>query len=595
MNAVVAEKPAPVSDGRSTLKLRQACEKRRNSMIADRADEIADWRNVADHLDPSLGRFDGSGAETDSRKRKRRKRDRSRIINGRATYCLRVAAAGLSSHMTSKARPWFLYTTPDTRLKRMPRVRMWLEIVTELVRDTLGKSNFYKAMPVCYTEDLAFGIGAMLIVPDPDEVVRFVPLTAGTYAIAVGDNNKVDSLWRCYSKTALQLKSKYGEDNLPKVIRECFREGGDPDKVFTVESLIEPNPDARPGIGPMGYQAPEYRPWREVVWIIGNNGEKHGVLEIGGHYEAPFVAFRFNPVGDALYSNSPGLDALGDIRQLQFMETRKLTLIDQLADPPKNIPESMRNQGGASLLPGAKNYIANSQNQVKVEATYVPLAAAVTATTNEIRSVETRIEETMFYPLFLMLQSLGEQSGRTATEIAERKEEKATVLGPTLEAITDEGLDPISIRVYRLLERAGRIPPLPEELQGEKVPIKVEYTSILAQVARASSLGSIERAVTFVVNMGKAYPQAMDMLNPEETIREYVDRVGAPASTLRGDDEIAGIRQQQAQQQRMQQMAALAKPARDGAEAMATLNKSKAEDGSVGAGLAEVLQGGMGG
>lgn len=588
-------KIASTDDSERSKKLRQHADRRRGSMIADRDDWLPDWQQVSEYVDPARGRFDGDAANT-----KAKKRSRSKIINGTATKCVRVATAGMSSHMTSKARPWFKLATPDPAMGERQDVRVWLDNVTVILQDTLAKSNFYKAMPVCYTEDLSYGVAAMVAASHDEEVVRFHPLTVGTYAIGLDEAGKVDSLWRTYTRTARQLVQKYGKmdedgnmkpdpSKMPARVIQAYKQT--PDQKFTVESLFEPNPDARPGLGPLGLQAPEYRPYREVTWIAGSGDDKHGTLDIGGHYEAPFVCIRFNPVGDDAYSACPGTDSLGDIKQLQYLEGQKLRLIDLMAEPPVSVPDTMRNIG-ASLAPRTRNYLPQSQSGAKVEATYTPQPGSLQWVQQEIREVERRIEDAFFYNLFLMLESLGDSTGRTATEIAERKEEKATVLGPTLEIVTDEGLDPIIVRVYRLLERQGRIPPPPDVLST--VPLKIEYTSILAQAMKASGVSGIERTAGFVANMAAAFgPGVLDKFDADQAINEYNDRSGAPAIIIRDDEAVAAIRAGRAQAQQQQQMAAMAKPLADGAQAIKTLNEAVPQPGSLGEGLAEQLSGGM--
>lgn len=568
------------------VKLRKHADQRRAAMKNSRSLWMSDWQQVADYVDPSRGRFDdGSTMEP-------RKRSRSKIINNFATYCVRVATAGMSSHMTSKARPWFNLTTPDPAMGQQQEVRVWLDNVTTIIRDTLAKSNFYKAMPVMYTEDLMFGVAAMLVVENAEEVVRFHPLTCGTYAISLDDSGKVDGLWRQYVKTARQLVEKYGEGHrgLPQVVKDAVKNNRG-DTKFTVESLIEPNPDAKPGIGPLGLQAPRHRPYREIVWMWSQSEEGRCVLDVGGHYEPPFVCIRFNPVGDEEYSASPCLDSIGDIKQIQYQEGQKLKVGDLMAEPPVNIPESMR-QGGASLTPRAKNYVPANQGGSKVEATYSPNPQALSYLMEDVNTIKGRIGDALFYNLFLMLEGLGDSAGRTATEIAERKEEKAAVLGPTLEIVTDEGLDPTVVRVYRLLERAGRIPPPPEVLQN--IPIKIEYTSILAQAMKASGTAGIERTAAFVGQMATlAGPSVLDKFDFDQAVDEYSDRTGLPASVIRDDDAVQQIRVDRQTRENQQQALAAAKPLADGAQAMKTLGEAQMQDGSLGQGLAEQL-GGMG-
>ena len=578
-------------DARSeSMKLRQRCERRRAAILDDRNVWMPDWMQVSQYIDPARGKFEALPSGT-----KKPKRSRSKIINGTATRCVRVGAAGLSSHMTSKARPWFKFSTSDPAVGKLQHVRVWLDDATAIVQETLAKSNFYKAMPVMYTEDLSFGVAAMLTLAHDEEVVRFHPLTIGSYAIALDAAGRVDTLWRCFTKTAHQLVEQYGRDDdegrrvpdasrLPEMVAKAYKEN--PDQLFTVESLFEPNPDARPGYGPMGVQAAHLRPWREVTWLQGQKDDKHGVLRIGGHYEAPFVCIRFNPVGDESYSTCPGIDALGDIKQLQYLEGQKLRLIDLTAEPPMTIPDAMRNLS-ASMSPRARNFLPMTQNGVKIEPTYTPEPNAIQYVQAEIREVEARIEDAFYYNLFLMLESLGDQSGRTATEIAERKEEKAAVLGPTLEIVTDEGLDPTVVRVFRLCERAGRLPPAPEELRDQ--PLKVEYTSILAQAMKAAGVNGIERTATFVTTLAQAFPDILDTFNADAAASEYNERTGAPASLLRSEDEVAAIRQQRAQQANMERMAAMAPALRDGAQAVRTMDESVPLPGSLGEGLAEQM------
>lgn len=578
-----------------STKLREHCSRRRAAMLQERADWMADWRTVSDYIEPSRGRFDGDGGTTTQSK----KRSSNKIINSRATFNVRTATAGMSSHMTSKARPWFKLDTPDPAMTDMHDVKVWLDDTTQIVNDTLAKSNFYKAMPVMYTEDLMYGIAVMLIAENADEVVRFHPLTIGSYAVALSDAGRVDSLWRCYTKTARQLVEKYGrrDENgrmvpdgakMPQNLVQAFEQR--PDQLFTIESLTEPNPDARSGMGPLGVQAPEYRPYREVVWIQGTAADQHGVLAVNGHYEAPFVCIRFNPIGDSVYSKCPCLDALPDIKQLQFQEGEKLKLVGQISNPPMSIPDAMRNLGGASLLPGARNYLPMNQQGMKAEATYSPQPGALQWVMEDIREIEGRLDEWLYRDLFRMLDALGDQTGRTATEIAERKEEKASVLGPTLEIVTDEGLDPTIVRTFRLLERAGRIPAPPEALQN--VSLKIEYTSILAQAMKAHGVSGIERTAAFVAQIAQFVgPSALDNFDGDAAIAQYNDRTGAPSIILRGREQVEEIRQGRAMQEQQQMMMAAAKPMSDAANAVKALDSAVPQEGSLGEGLAQMMSG----
>ena len=565
------------------LELLKHCKYRAKAMKDAQTDWKGDWQQASEYIDPTRGRFS-------DRQGKPIKRSRAKIINSKATEVLRVMAAGMMSHMTSKARPWFKVGIPNAQQAEQFGVRVWLDDVAQRVRDTLAGSNFYKAMPVVYTEDGLFGTAPMLVLEDSKDVVRFYPLTCGTYAVGLDDDQRVDSLWRQYSRTARQLEKRYGRDRLPTVVQTELDRGGD--EKFWLQSLIEPNPDAKPGIGPLGLQAPHLRAYREVVWIDCGTSDGTGVLDIGGHYEAPFVVARWNPVAEDIYSTSPAVDTLGDIKQLQYAEGEKLRMMEQLSDPTLGAPDTLRSQGGAKLRKGGTVYLPQDVVGATVAPLYTPDARALLQVREEIRTIEARIERAFFYQLFLMMESLGDQTGRTATEIAERREEKAAVLGPTLESITDEVLDPVIIRVFNLLERAGRIPELPEVLAG--TPLQIEYTSILAQAAKANGVSTIERVVQFagMVAQATGNPAVLDKLDGDQAVDEYSNAVGGPASIINSDDKVAGIRSDRAQQQQMQQMAAMAQPMKDGAQALKTAGEAVPAEGSAAEAMMQAMGGG---
>jgi hypothetical protein len=576
-------------DSHPTFDLRRYAERRRTAMLGERQPWESDAQECSEYVDPTRGRFDGNPSGTTvNPSNGGGRRSRRKILDSRATEDVRIAASGLSSHMTSKSRPWMQVDASIPELRDNHEVRLWTSAVTDEIRDTLAKSNFYKAMPSLYTEDLMFPSAVMLITEHPELFVNFNVLTWGTYAIGLDAFGEPDSLYRWFRRTARQLEQTYGRNNLPPAVRKCLADK--PDQYFNVESLIEKNPNAEPGLGPMGLQARERRPWREIIWILGGMTETHGVMRIEGYYEQPFAVARFNPVGDEVYSSSPCLDALGDIKQLQYNHGQKLRLLDLMAEPPLGVPDVLQNRP-ASLAPRTKTYLPSSQSAQTVGPIYTPDPRGYQSVREEIQAGRAAIDDKLFRPLFLMLASL-EDRERTATEIAERRDERATVLGPTVESITAETLDVTIVRVFRILERAGRIPAAPAVLAN--VPLKIEYTSILAQALKANAVASIERFFGFMAGVVQATGDVShyDKLDTDQMADEYAIRTNVPPKIIRSDEAAAAIRGARAQQARLQQMASMAKPAADIATAATKMAETVPQDDSMLANLQASIGGG---
>lgn len=548
------------------VKLREHCQKRKTALLAERALYEADWREVADYGDPYAGKhlYDDSDKKLPSRRR---------IINSAVGKALRTMDAGFMGGHTSKSRPWFRLGVSDPELSDNEEVKVWLDDETQAIRDTLARSNFYTALPKLYHSRHLFGIGAMACEPDDDDIIRFYVRAIGTFAVGTDHRGRCNAFWYRFRWTAGQIKGRFGEDDLPDNIARAIRENKE-DTKFLVESLIEENPDYK-----RGSMEAEKRKFRQVYWVNGNTGDKHGCLDTDGFDRMPVLAPRWLVDGNDVYGPSPALDCLGDIKQLQHQEGEKLLLTDLLTRPPMALPESMRGKT-ASLNPGSRTYLTADQVGIEAKPLYVPNANAKNEIRMDIDQVQKRIDEHFFADLFRMLDFLDDRQ-RTAYEISERKEEKVAMLGPALESLTDELLDPVIEIVFAERAARGLQRPLPEALNG--IELKVEYTSILAQAQKAVGIGSMER-VMGIAGMAMQMtgdPATLDKINFDEIIETTIDFAGAPARIGNSDDEVMAKRQARAQQQQMQQMAAMAPAIKQGADAMKSAGQAVPEEGSA--------------
>ena len=93
---------------------------------------------------------------------------------------------------------------------------------------------------------------------------------------------------------------------------------------------------------------------------------------------------------------------------------------------------------------------------------------------------------------------------RSATEVAERRAEKLVMLGPVLERLHDDLLEPLIGRVFQIMARAGQIPPPPfAELDGLR--LQPEYVSPMqALQAAAKRIRPLRRLrATIHLNTGR--------------------------------------------------------------------------------------------
>jgi len=132
----------------------------------------------------------------------------------------------------------------------------------------------------------------------------------------------------------------------------------------------------------------------------------------------------------------------------------------------------------------------------------------------------------------------------TATEVLQRNEEKMRLLGPVLGRLQAELLQPLISRSFALLLRDGLLPAAPEELQGQDIDI--EYVSPLAKAQKLTDLQSVLRGFEILSQIGEIAP-VQDYIDPDKMVQYLVETTGMPARVIRGEDEIARLRRQQAQ------------------------------------------------
>lgn len=192
-------------------------------------------------------------------------------------------------------------------------------------------------------------------------------------------------------------------------------------------------------------------------------------------------------------------------------------------------------------------------------------------------SVDTRqtINSAYFVDLFMMLQNINTRS-MPVEAVIEMKEEKLLMLGPVLERLNDECLNPLIDRAFSMMVRKNMLPPPPDVMEG--MPLKVEYISVMAQAQKSIGLSSLASTVNFIGQLAQAKPEALDKLNVDQAIDAFADMSGVSPTVIVPQEQVEQTRQDRAQQQQQQQAMAMAQVAAQGAK---TLSETQMKDPSA--------------
>lgn len=443
-------------------------------------------------------------------------------------------------------------------------VKTWLADCSRRMYNAYRKTNFYQVAPIVYGDIGCFGTGAFFVDEDIENVARFYPMPIGSYCIANDARLRVRVFSREFMMTVRQIVEKFaynpytGELDWSRVSEYVKRawDQSNYEQWVVVRHIVQPNNRFNPRMMDSMYKKYEsvyYEPGGTSTGTnYQNNQDEEKYLSEKGYDYFPVLAPRWELSGFDVYATDcPGMTALGDIKALQKMQKRKAEAIEKMVRPPMVGSAALKNQK-ATILPGDITYVDNRKGEELFRPAY-QVDPRIQEMMQDINDHQKRIQKAFYEDIFLML-ALSDRREVTATEIAEKKEEKLIALGSVYDRLNEDMLDPMTEIVFSLMWQQGRLPEPPPELQGVE-EIGVEYTSVMAQAQKLLGLSSVERFSGFVMNLaGQTQDMTiLDKVDIDQMIDVYADRLGIDPSLVRPDNVVAEMRQARIEQQQAAQ------------------------------------------
>ena len=363
------------------LDLTKNADRRINGLQMDRYSWFQHWRDLADYILPRRYKWLVTGNQAF-----RGSPINNKIIDSTATIAARTCAAGMMSGLTSPTRPWFKlkvggFTNADTDNP----IARWLAEVEKRMMRVFSVSNFYNAIGVAYFDLVVFGSAALLMYEDFEDGIRCYNPALGEFYLQNDARMQVGVFAREFVMSLPQIAEEFGEDKLPDELRAYLKARTDLQTEYVIRHLIEPNTGTSP--------VPKGMKYREIYCFKDRFDEKYPYLRCRGFHEMPGMFPRWDIVSNDAYGRGPGMDALGDVKQLQQEQLRKAQAIDKMVNPPLLGDVQLKNQP-ASLLPGGITYVAG-QNNIGLKPIF-EVNPPVRELMEDIKEVQGRIKEIFF-------------------------------------------------------------------------------------------------------------------------------------------------------------------------------------------------------
>ena len=521
--------PKPITISRDKLL------KRWGALKSERASWVSQWQELSQYFLPRSGRFYVQDRNLGDRRF-------NKIYDNTGVRSARILGAGMMAGATSPARPWFKLTTPDEDLNKQHSAKVWLADVTTLMQRVFQKSNTYRALHSIYEELDVFGTGADILLPNYKTIIHNNVLTCGEYCIATDYLGNVCTLYREFERPVSEIVKEFGRENCSSAIKNLY-DRGELDAWIPVIHAIEPREDRD-----VTKKDNKNMAWGSYYFESGGNENQY--LRESGFPYFPALTPRWSIDGGDIYGSSPAMEALGDTKQLQHEQIRKGQVIDKKTNPPLQVPSAFKSRE-VDTLPGGISFYDPTTPGAGIRSLY-EVNLDLNHLLEDIQDVRERVRSAFYADLFLMLANATD-TRMTATEVAERHEEKLLMLGPVLERLHNELLDPLIETTFSRMISAGILPPPPPEMNG--VEINVEFVSMLAQAQRAIGANSVDRYVGNLGAIAQFKPDVLDKFDSDRWAEEYADMLGVDPDLIVADEKVALIRKQREQMQQAQAQA----------------------------------------
>ena len=484
----------------------------------------AGWEDISTYVAPTRGVFNEKNMD------EKKEINHKVLLNDACKTGIDTLSAGMLAGLTSPSREWFKLKVSGNNDVEVER---WANIIKNVMEYIFQKSNLYNTLNNIYQETAVFGTGCFSIEHDFDNVIDCKQFTINEYCVAYDSKGMPNMFGRELFMSALQIVEDFGYDNCSDAVKREY----DAERYstqFKVYHLISPNKN----IDNTKKDNKNFI-YSSVYWQP--DGEKF--LRESGYNYFPIIAPRWGTnTSQDTYGTGIGDTVLGDSKMLQKLESAKLIAIEKTVKPPLMASSSI--QGKINTKPDAVTRFNGLTDKAVYPVYKVELN--LPALKEEISKTEQRILSHFYYDVFLMLNSQ-DFSRMTATEVAERHQEKLMVLGPVLQRLNSELLDKIIEITFHIMLENGLIPEPPKSVQGKE--LKVEYVSVIAQAQKAQGLGVLNQGIAFIGQLSQAYPEVLDVIDPDKTAISGLKMIGFDAVAIRSDAERGEIRQMKAEKQ----------------------------------------------
>ncbi len=450
-------------------------------------------------------------------------------------------ASGLSQSLFPPGQRFFVIEASEKDLNDNEDVKRFLGTITDSVHEELFNSNFFLQSNETLRSLSVFGTGCLF--SEFTTQLNFRDYDIGAYLPLENKDGIIDGIFVEFEHTAQQAFDKWGESagrNVLEALQDMKTKG----KIFKFIHYVQPRGQFNPTLSNNLNM-----PWESVFL----NKKEKIIVEEKGFDEFPYSVVRWAKSSNEVFGRGQGLQALPNVRMLQWMKAGLIENANKQNNPPLEVLDTHENE--VRVSPGAINNVGELGTIAALERG----ALGNFAITKDILEIQqTLVKKTFFNDVFVQLADL-KGDRRTTVEIRARIAEGLRRIGPPIGRLYSEWLTPQIERVILLLGRNGRLPLAPPELQGRD--FKIEYIGQLALELKSFQANAAEQWLGIIGAMTEIWPDAKDIPNVDSIAKRIGATRGVNTEDINTNEIIENKREARLQQQQLEQQLLMAQAA----------------------------------
>lgn len=462
-----------------------------------------------------------------------------RVYDGKPEIALNKYVRGFLGYMMSRAVPWLAFTSSDTSVMKDDSAKKYMQEASEQMLGAFNSTNIYdQSLP--FAKD-GSSIGTATMIPQED-------LAAGKmrYTTIDPDEVYIEDDWvgnpaiyhRELELTAMTALEEFGEDNLPKkIVRDAKGETTNANPFALSKYIYSVYRNANFFANSLRPRHKKYR----VLWILRSTGTPKEQLVMDTGTSIFPIVWRMLKEAGWPYGTSLCADGLTTAMFTNQL-SKKVMLAAHLAVQPATA-QSAELRGKVHMGPDGRTYLTKDNQKVEI--------------TNDGRGwnigdaererLDSMLDDIFFIRFFEQLT--GKELPRmTAFQVSQMQGEKAVLMGSIVDSFERDFLNNIIDIQWDFETRAGRMPEVPAVLAETDGVIDTIFLGPLAQLQRSLlQTKNILDGLAIAGTVGSLNPASMVVVKWDKTMEDALVGNGFPQGNIRSDEEIAAIRQAEAE------------------------------------------------